>query len=65
MHRESILIALGVLIAVSPYLGLPYAWLMFMLPIFGFIVLAIGLSLQMRRRARVNDSAPNETNPAL
>lgn len=66
MHRESILIALGALIAVSPYLGLPYAWLMFVLPVLGLLVLATGLSMRMRRRAQEKEAVhPNETHSSI
>lgn len=53
MSRERILIALGVLIALSPFVGLPYAWLMVFLPIAGLLATLIGVTLDMRRRARL------------
>lgn len=67
MHRESILIVLGVITAVMPYLGLPYGWLMFALPVLGLLILIIGLSLRMKRRAREMPpvTTPNEAHSAV
>ena len=50
MTRESILIALGVLIAAAPYLGLPLSLLGILLPILGLLVAAIGVSQRTRKR---------------
>ena len=46
MTRESVLIILGVIIAASPYLGLPRSILGILLPILGLIVLAIGVMMR-------------------
>ncbi len=59
MHRQRMLIILGVLIALAPYLGLPYGWLMFLLPLLGIIVLSLGLSLRIKRRAPLADETPS------
>lgn len=67
MHRESILIVLGVLIFIAPYLGLPYSWLMVLLPAFGLLVLAVGLSIRMKRRTRaaITPPEPHDAHPAV
>lgn len=49
MSREGTLILLGVIVVLSPFLGLPYSWLMWILPILGLAVLAQGIVLRMRR----------------
>ncbi len=42
MSKEGTLITLGVLVAISPFLGLPLSWLSFFLPVMGTITLFIG-----------------------
>lgn len=49
MSRESRLFVLGVLTLLAPYLGLPYAWLMVMLPILGILIIITALALRARR----------------
>lgn len=49
MSRARTLILLGVLIALSPFLGLPVWILMWVLPILGLMVLLTGVSLRTRR----------------
>lgn len=46
MTRESVLITLGVIIALSPYLGLPLSVLSILLPVLGLIVLVIGVMMR-------------------
>ncbi len=58
MSRESILIVLAILIIVSPYCGLPFSWLAWILPLLGFFVLIIGVSLRRDRKARFLDQIP-------
>lgn len=48
MSRETALIVLGVLVALSPYLGLPLSILGIVLPILGLVILGIGVTLRMR-----------------
>lgn len=53
MSREGIIMVLGVVVILSPFVGLPYAWLFWVLPIIGIAVFALALSLRVRRqRAR-------------
>ncbi|HEY4489270.1 MAG TPA: hypothetical protein VJA87_02195 [Candidatus Paceibacterota bacterium] len=47
MTRETVLIILGVIVAASPYLGLPLSVLSVLLPILGLIVIII--AVMMRR----------------
>ncbi len=63
MSRETLLIALGVLIILSPYLGFPYSWLMVLLPVLGLATLGIAITLRLRRRAR-EEADPNNSNEA-
>lgn len=49
MSREGTLILLGLFVALSPFVGLPYSWLMWILPILGLIILAQAIVLRMRR----------------
>ncbi|MEK7201650.1 MAG: hypothetical protein AAB737_03385 [Patescibacteria group bacterium] len=50
MSREPILIYLGVLVAVTPFIGLPLSWLSFLLPICGALIAFIGITLTRRKR---------------
>jgi uncharacterized membrane protein len=52
MSRESILILLGVLFILSPFVGLPLYVLAWVLPALGLAVAGIGVSLRSRRRHR-------------
>jgi TRAP-type C4-dicarboxylate transport system permease small subunit len=49
MSRERILTLIGLLTALAPFLGFPYSWLMFILPVLGVLVALIALSLPRRR----------------
>ncbi len=51
MSRESTLILFGVLVALSPFIGLPYIWLMWILPILGILVIVLGVALRAKRSA--------------
>ncbi|HRH24401.1 MAG TPA: hypothetical protein PK109_02325 [Candidatus Paceibacterota bacterium] len=65
MARSSILILLGILVLLTPYLGLPYAWLMVLLPILGLCVLLIGITLRGKRRAPVIAPESYETHSSV
>ena len=61
MTRESLLISLGALLALSPFLGLPYSWLMVIVPVLSIAVLVIGVTLRKKRHdalSRVEPVAP-------
>lgn len=49
MSRESVLVLIGVLVAVSPFSGLPVTWLAWILPVMGVAVLLIGVSLKAQK----------------
>lgn len=51
MHRLQALIILGIVTAVSPYLGLPYSVLMFCLPVVGLISSIIALTLLKKHQS--------------
>jgi TRAP-type C4-dicarboxylate transport system permease small subunit len=55
MSRDTILLVLAVVIAVSPFAGLPIAWLSYILPVVGLIILIIGISQRRDRRARIQE----------
>jgi hypothetical protein len=59
MSRTTTLITLGVLIFLSPFLGLPFSWLSWIIPLLGLGVVASGLSLRQERvRAQMRAAAP-------
>ena len=64
MTTESTLILLGILTALVPFLGLPYAWLMWLVPLLGLFVAASAVVLRARRLshegapARISEAAP-------
>jgi uncharacterized protein YacL len=49
MSRERILVLFGILIALSPFSGLPLAILTWILPLLGIVITLIGLTLASRR----------------
>lgn len=49
MSRETLIIVLGLLTALSPFVGLPYPYLMVLLPILGLVVAASAFMLRVRR----------------
>jgi hypothetical protein len=49
MSRESVLVLLGVIVALSPFLGIPTTWLAIILPLLGVAVAVIGASLRVAR----------------
>lgn len=50
MSKSTTLIVLGVLIFLSPFIGLPTSWLSWLLPLFGIIVGVIGYLVRMRAK---------------
>ena len=56
MNRESVLIILGILIAFSPYSGLPLSILAFVLPVLGLLVAAIGMTMRIRRKRALQET---------
>lgn len=53
MSHEGTLTLLGILVLLTPFLGLPYSWLMVILPIFGLAVMALSILLRARGMSRV------------
>lgn len=51
MHRLQALMVLGLLTALSPFLGLPYAWLMWILPVLGIVSFVTAFTLSRKRRS--------------
>lgn len=59
MSRETILVLAGLLVALSPFVGLPLRILAWALPVLGVIVIVIALTLRSRRRfERASRSLP-------
>ncbi len=48
MSRESLLIMLGLVVGVAPFVGLPLLWLSIVFPVCGLLVALIGFSLTRR-----------------
>jgi hypothetical protein len=62
MTNEGTIFLLGILIALSPFLGLPYAWLMVIIPVLGILAAAFALLARVRRLADAHAPAsPDET----
>lgn len=48
MSHEGTLTLLGVLILLAPFLGLPYSWLMVILPLAGLSIITLSIILRAR-----------------
>lgn len=51
------MILLGILVVLSPFAGLPLAWLMWLLPILGALIVIIGIMIRRSRRTQENPVA--------
>lgn len=59
MKRETTIAFLGALVGLSPFLGLPYSFLMVALPVLGLIIIALGLIGRLRSRTpSAREAAP-------
>jgi VIT1/CCC1 family predicted Fe2+/Mn2+ transporter len=58
MTRESVLVILGVLVALTPYAGLPLSILEIVLPVLGLLIVAIALTLRARNAHRQAEVVP-------
>lgn len=52
MSRESILIVVGMVLMVSPFVGLPLSILMWFYLALGLLIALIGTSLRLRKKRR-------------
>lgn len=52
MSRERLLIIFGLLVLLSPFVGLPLAILRWILPVLGAAVVLIGITNAMRRKKK-------------
>lgn len=59
MSHEGTLTLLGILTVLAPFLGLPYSWLMVIIPILGLAIVALSVLL----RARSMSEVPAEHTP--
>ncbi len=48
MSHESTLLLIGILVVLCPFLGLPYSWLMVIVPVLGVSVAALSIILRAR-----------------
>ena len=65
MSRESMLILLGILVVLSPFLGLPLSMLAWLLPFLGLVILGIGISLRAERLGSGRKQTTHEVPPSL
>ncbi|KND50774.1 MAG: hypothetical protein ABA06_04790 [Parcubacteria bacterium C7867-001] len=56
MTRETALIALGVLIMLTPFIGLPVSWRAYIVPVLGLLVVLVAVTLRARRMRTVAPS---------
>ena len=63
MSRESMLIVIGALLMLSPFVGLPLSILMWFYLALGLLVSLVGLSLRLRKKRR--QLAHEASHPAL
>lgn len=52
MTRESFLILLGILVGLTPFIGVPVAWLVWILPTLGTLIVVTSLIARHDRQAR-------------
>lgn len=57
MHKRTIIVALGAIVALSPFIGVPYLFLMIALPILG---LAIALLAYPFPRPKGEEEEPHD-----
>ena len=53
MSKEGTLITIGVIVVLSPFLGLPHSWLTWILPVCGAAVLLVGYFIRKEHIATV------------
>ncbi len=61
MSAESTLIFTGLLIAITPFLGLPSVWYGYIFAILGLVVFGIGLLLRTRGVSHTRDTVMHST----
>jgi hypothetical protein len=49
MSKEGTLITVGVLVLLTPFIGLPHSWFAWILPVLGIITLVIGQLMRKHR----------------
>lgn len=70
MSHEGTLTLLGLLIIATPFLGFPYTWLMGIIPVLGFCVVALSVLLRARGMSETPEAPSagaahtDETHPA-
>lgn len=53
MNSPRALVLLGILTALSPFIGLPYSWLRVLLPILGIVIVVVAFRVRAIRPRRV------------
>mgnify|MGYP001565215823 CR=1 FL=1 len=62
MSREPLLVVLGIVVAVAPFIGLPLLWLSILFPLCGLLVALIGFTLTRRKAQQQPTSYEVSTN---
>jgi len=62
MTRETVLMILGALVFLSPWVGIPMMWLQWILLVLGLAIIAIGVTL--RRRMHQDELPPAAPSPS-
>lgn len=62
MHKRTAILVLGIVVALSPFFGVPYTGLMWLLPVLG-IAIAV-LAYPMRRKPAEDAPEPTHEAPA-
>jgi hypothetical protein len=62
MTRETVLMILGALVFLSPWVGIPMMWLQWILLVLGLAIIAIGVTL--RRRMHQDELPPATPSPS-
>lgn len=58
MSKEGVIITLGVIVTLLPFLGIPYSWYGYFLPVFGLVSAVLALMLLRVRRQTASIQAP-------
>lgn len=64
MSRENLLILFGTVVALSPFLGLPSRWLMWLLLVLGAGIVFLGYATKMQMKPKSLSESTSEILPA-
>lgn len=63
MKRENVLIVLGILVAISPYIGVPLSILGFVLPTLGLLIAIVGVMMRRKDQLSLRHAASERAVP--